>query len=471
MKKSHLLTPLFLTPSFFAPLFAASLLSHSPAAEAKASSEQISQLGNELTCVGAQAAGNADGSIPPFNGQWLGIPDGVEFTPYEGQHPVDPYPQDKPLFVINGHNWQQYESKLTEGQKAMFKRYPKTFSMPIYSGRRDFRYPDFVCDIARKNAQEAELIDQGMGFTGYKGAIPFPIPDTNQPLQVLQNHNFPYRAYTYHTVRDIADVNSKGYITWGRQNYRGLNVTNHPQEIGKPMEGVMAYSLTATELPARSKGSATVTSEPVNFAEANRLAWNYNPGTRRVRQLPEYGFDTPLSGTAGKLTIDSDRLMNGSPERYDWIVQGKKEIYIPANAYRVHSSEVKYDDLLQLGHANPDYMRYELRRVWVLEAKLKEGYRHRYGKRVMYLDEDTWHGVIADYYDTRDTLVQHAFINYFYAFDINAWQAGSSFYHDLTSGGYVGYNLFQEQEKAPVLNRHQYTKDNFSPAALRRLSH
>ncbi len=461
MKRSHL----------FTPLMTALLLGNSVQALAKASPEQEAKLGNELTCVGAVAAGNAAGTIPAYSGKWLGTPEGVSYTPNVGQHPVDPYPEDKALFVINSQNWQQYSEQLTIGQQAMFKRYPKTFTMPVYQGRRDFRYPDEVCDVAKKNAKEAELIDDGMGFSGYKGAIPFPIPDADQPLQVLQNHNFPYRAYTYHTVRDIADVNSKGSISWGRQNNKGFNVTNHPDEMGKPMEGVMAYSLTATELPARTKGSATVTSEPVNFARGNRLAWNYNPGTRRVRQLPEYGFDTPLTGTAGKLTIDSDRLMNGSPERYDWVLAGKKEIFIPANTYRVHSSDVKYDDLLQIGHAKPDYMRYELRRVWVLEANLKDGYRHRYGKRTMYIDEDTWHGVIADYYDTRGTLVQHAFINYFYAFDMNAWQAGTSFYHDLTSGGYVGYNLFQEREKGPVVNEGQFTKDNFSPAALRRLSH
>jgi hypothetical protein len=163
--------------------------------------------------------------------------------------------------------------------------------------------------------------------------------------------------------------------------------------------------------------------------------------------------------------------MNGSPERYEWSLKGKKEIFIPANAYRIQSNKVKYDDLLQVGHANPKFMRYELRRVWVLEGKLKEGYRHKYGKRTLYLDEDNWHAVVSDFYDTRDELVQYAFINYYYAFDADSWEAGSSFYHDLTTGGYVGYNLYQERALGVVLNEGGYTKDMFSPAALRRLSH
>jgi hypothetical protein len=154
-----------------------------------------------------------------------------------------------------------------------------------------------------------------------------------------------------------------------------------------------------------------------------------------------------------KMTIDSDRLFNGSPERYNWKNLGKKEIYIPANAYKIHANTVKYADLLKPGHANPDYMRYELRRVWVLEATLKEGYRHLYGKRVLFLDEDTGHAVMSDFYDARGNLWQQGLINYYYAFDSNAWHAGTAFYHDLIGGGYVAYNLFQERPKGPVLNK------------------
>ncbi len=453
------------------PLVATLLVANSAGVLAKVSPDEASKLDGELTCVGAIASGNADGTIPAFTGKWLGTPPGIDYTPNVGQHPVDPYSDDKPLYQITGQNWKKYADKLTAGQQALFQRYPDTFTMPVYEGRRDFRYPDDICDIAKRNAVESELIDDGFGFSGYKGAVPFPIPDVNKPLEVLSNHNFPYRAYTYSTVRDVADVSSTGNISWGRTTNNGLNIPNHPDELGKPVEGVMAYSITSTQLPTRLKGSATISSEPVNFARGKRLAWTYNPGTRRVRQLPEYGYDTPIAGTSGKLTIDTDRLMNGSPDRYDWKVTGKKEIYIPANTYKIHGSDVKYDDLLQIGHANPDYMRYELRRVWVLDGTLKEGYRHRYGQRTMYIDEDTWHGVMADYYDTRGTLVQHAYINYYYAYDMSAWQAGTSFYHDLTTGGYVGYNLFQERAKGPVLNEGKYSKENFTPAALRRLSH
>ena len=37
-------------------------------------------------------------------------------------------------------------------------------------------------------------------------------------------------------------------------------------------------------------------------------------------------------------------MYNGSPERYDWKLVGKKEIYVPYNSYKLHSNTVKYAD-------------------------------------------------------------------------------------------------------------------------------
>ncbi|WP_371185522.1 DUF1329 domain-containing protein [Thalassotalea maritima] len=440
-------------------------------AAAQASKEDISKLGNELTCVGAEAAANADGTIPAYTGKWLGTPEGIEYTPNVGQHPVDPYADEKPRLTITAANYKEHQDKLTPGQVAMFERYPETFEIPVYPGHRDFRYPDVVCDVAKKNAQEAVLVDNGFGFTGYMGAVPFPIPDPAQPMQLLANHNFPYRAFSYYGVRDVALVDSDGDISWGTQDFKGINLTLRPEDIGKPYGEIMAKSITKVIRPARNRGNATVSVEPNNFAQSKRLAWTYNPGTRRVRQLPEYGFDTALGSTSGKMTIDSDRLMNGSPERYNWSFVGKKEIYIPANAFKIHEEKVTLDDVLGKSHANPELMRYELRRVWVLEGKLKEGYRHRYGRRTLYLDEDSYHAIISDFYDTRDELVQHAYINYYYAFDAESYEAGSSFYHDLVNGGYVGYALTQDQERGNVLNTNDLDEKIFTPASLRRMSH
>lgn len=434
-------------------------------AHAKAAASEVEQLGKELTCVGAIRAGNKEGTIPQFTGKWQGAPPGVRHNPHSGEHPADLYADEKPLFIITAANVDKYADKLSPGQQAMFQSYPKTMQMPVYPGHRDFRYPDEVCATIRKNALESELADNQMGVKGRMGAINFPFPKSG--LEALWNTLLPTRAYTEENSADVVNVLSNGSIVYGRNESRYLSPYNDPANMGLPMPEVTSYAFTKTHLPDREKGSVVIAVEPANYGINKRLGWMYDPGTRRVRQLPDFGYDMPTPGTGGKLTTDSDRLFNGPPDRYHWKLLGKKEMYIPANAYRVMQPAIAYKDLLTPGHANPKYLRYELRRVWVIEGTLKEGYRHVYGKRVMYADEDTGQAVTSDLYDMRGQLWQYAFINYYYDFDLKAWHAGASFYHDLNAGSYLGYALVNERAKGPVLNRGGLTPAMYTPEAAR----
>lgn len=432
---------------------------------AKVPAEEAEKLGKELTCVGAIKAGNKEGTIPEYTGKWLGAPPGWDHVQGSGKHPVDIYANEKPLFNITAENMEQYADKLSDGQKAMFKKYPATYRIPVYPGHRDFRYPDSVCEVAKKNALESEVLEGGAGIKGHFGAINFPIPKSG--LELLWNNQHPFRAHMEVITRDMANVLSDGAMSFGRMLNQNLDRVSDPANSGKPTEGIGSYTQTRGLLPERDKGGVTNSVEPTNYGTNKRLAWNYDPGTRRVRQVPEYGFDQPMVGTGGKMTIDSDRFFNGSPERYNWESLGKKEMFIPANNYKIHQPTVKYANLLTKNHANPDFARYELRRVWVLQGTLKEGFRHLYGKRVMFLDEDTGHAVLSDFYDARGNLWQHALINYYYTPDLNAWHAGTSFYHDLNSGGYMGYNLFQERPQGPILNHGGLNPAMFTPEAAR----
>ncbi|MCX7078289.1 MAG: DUF1329 domain-containing protein, partial [Pseudomonas sp.] len=157
-------------------------------AYAQVSPEEAAKLGKELTCVGAEKAGNADGTIPPYTGKYLGEVPGWNHVKFSGDQPVDPYAAEKPVVVITAQNMSQYEAHLTDGQKALFKRYPATYKMNIYPGHRDFRYPDYVCARVMKNALSAKLVDDGMGIQGL-GQVPFPIPKSG--MEVLWNHQLP----------------------------------------------------------------------------------------------------------------------------------------------------------------------------------------------------------------------------------------------------------------------------------------
>lgn len=452
------------------PLHAALALSLgllcAPAALAKASADEIARLGKDLTCTGAIQAGNAEGTIPPFTGKILGTPPGVQFTPHTGQFQPDIYAQEKPLFEITAANLSQYADKLSEGQKALLQKFPKTLRLPVYPGHRDFRYSDEICAVVKRNAAEAEVVNDGNGVKGYMGALSFPFPKTG--LELFWNNSMPSRADTEEVVRDLVLVGSNGSKAWGRTRYIQLSNYDSKGSLGKPNAGKYAWVTNETMLPERDKGSVILSIEPMNFGTDKRLAWMYDPGTRRVRQMPEFGFDQPAPGSSGKVTIDSERLFNGPPERYEWSIQGKREMFVPANAFRLHQ-RIPYSELLQVGHPNPAYTRYELRRVWVLEGKLKPGYRHLYSRRVMFLDEDTGQAVASDFYDARGQLWQHGEIHHYYAFDIARFHAGSSFYYDLQSGAYVGLGLFQERDKAPILGRGNLSPSQYTPEMIRNM--
>lgn len=431
---------------------------------AAVSAEEAQKLGNELTCVGAKRAGNEAGTIPEYTGKYLGEVPGWDLEPHTGEHPVDPYADEEPRLVITAENASEYKDKLSEGQLAMFEQYPETWKMNVYPGHRDYRYPDFVCDRAMTNAKTAKLEENGMGVVGL-GHNPFPIP--KNAMEVLWNHQLPYRAWTEESRRDFASVGADGDIGWGRSHAVCLAPSNDPKNLPHTSDGVSALCRNETLEPIRERGNTSMNHEPYNYASGSRIAWTYNAGTRRVRLAPGYGYDQSLGGSNGNMTIDDERLFNGGPDRYNWELIGKKEMYVPANAFEVNSDEVSYDELLTPNHVNPEFIRYELRRVWVLEATLKEGSRHLYGKRRLFLDEDTWNAVVADNYDMRGNLWKHSFVNYYYHPDMSAWQAGAGFYHDLTNGEYVGSNLINERRTAHIINKGDWKRSDFTPDRLR----
>lgn len=173
-------------------------------------------------------------------------------------------------------------------------------------------------------------------------------------------------------------------------------------------------------------------------------------------------------GPGGFRTVDDDHLFNGSPERYDWKIAGKREIYIPWNSYRIHQSDVSTDELLKnKGHISTDKMRFEKHRVWVLEGNLKPGFRHQYAKRVIYIDEDTWAGVAADEYDSRDQLWRTVLTNWLYAYEIQGYYYGVAAHHDLISGAYLVDRMTMGRG-APKLNEGGMTPAMYSPEAAAR---
>lgn len=430
---------------------------------ASATAEEVAKLGgDEVTCMGAKRAGNGD-AIPDYSGKWYKTWDGVGA---EAGYDPGPYKDEKPLFTITSSNMDEYKDKLTAGQIGMFKKYPEKYKMNVYPTHRDFKFADWVCDVVKENAQKAKVVDDGLGVSGTAGAHPFPFPKTGN--EAIWNVINPHRAWTEYTIFDTADVYENGTIAWGKSEFKTLNPGNNPdpKKRSKYDDPINAYFFQKTLLPARSAGEVAVGFQPNNFKDNATQAWQYQPGIRRVRKAPEVGFDYPVP-PAGLRTVDDDYIFNGSPERYNWKLIGKKELFVPWHNFKINDPSVKYDQLVTPNTINPEFVRYELKRVWVTEGNLKDGVRHIYKKRHIYSDEDTWLSMTSDSYDAQDQLWRMNMVMFFYSQQSGTYHRGVSVYHNMTSGAYEATYLVNESDKWWELNQ-KMKKQEFSPQAAER---
>lgn len=430
-------------------------------AQAKMSATDIEKLGKTHTCFGAEKAGTSNG-VAEYTGKWIGVPDTVKFNPKSGVYP-DPYKDEKPIAVITSANLAEHKTFLSPGQLALFKKYPATYKIMVYPSHRDFGYEPWRCERTMENAKNATLKSGGMGVNGTRGGVLFPIPSSGDEL--FWNITTPHRVMEEEAIYDNNVVFPNGRRTEGRVYYRIYSPNNDPK-LPKKMDKVAAANVKVL-LPEREKGNIFVSVDSEDFKTTPRVAWQYNAGTRRVRQMPTFGFDMPSPSAGGTATIDDDRLFNGSPERYDWTLVGKKELYIPYNSYRTDSPDVNYKTLYPAKHHNPEHWRYELHRVYVLEATLKKGYRHLYAKRRFYVDEDSNIIVQAENYDARGNLWRVGIVSPQYIYDAKAFEVRNFINYDLNSGAYLVDRLVNEQKDRPLYNRSKFKPNVFTPGGLR----
>lgn len=428
---------------------------------AAVSPEEAARLDADLTPLGAERAGNAAGTIPAWTGGITEPPVGYD----PGDHHPDPYPTDTVLFTITAANVAEHATHLSEGQKALLSTYPDTWRMPVYPTRRSASYPVWVYEAAKANALTAELIVEGKG--GVANATitsPFPIPKSG--LEVIWNHNLRWRGIHVAPSHGVAAVTRLG-------NYGEILAE---QEVGIPYGAphmtpfTQAYPNVMLALkskiiqPALLAGNGSLIIEPINQTHAPRKAWTYSRGLRRVVRVPHAAYDFPIPNTENLQTIDDLGLFNGPPDRFAWRVVGKRELYLPYNAYRLHSDSVTSNDILRQGHINPELARYELHRVWVVEGILKPGQRHIYSRRVFYVDEDSWQITVAENYAQDGQLWRVAEAHAVNYYDVPVLLSTLEVYHDLKERRYLATGLDNGR------NMYRFSEDvdprEFSPNAL-----
>lgn len=429
---------------------------------AKITADEAARLGNDLTPIGAEKAANKDGSIPAWTG-------GITTPPASykaGMHHPDPYAEDKVLFTIDKSNVDKYKEYLSPGQIELFKTYPDTFKMNIYQTRRSASYPQFVYDATKKYATTAELVEGGNGIKNTAVGVPFPIPKDG--LEAIWNHLLRFRGLSIERFGGQAAPTASGSYNYVGFDEQLLVEYSDPKATPEKLQEsniLFKFKQKVTE-PARLAGTALLVHETMDQILTPRQAWTYNSGQRRVRRAPNVAYDAPGTAADSLRTTDDFDMFNGSPNRYNWTLKGKQELYIPYNSYKLHSDKLEYDDILQAGHINPEYVRYEKHRVWVVEANLKEGTRHIYKKRVFYIDEDSWQVHVADIYDNRDQMYRVAMAHGLNYYEVPTHWSTLEVYHDLNSRRYLAIGL-DNQEK--IYDFSQSFNDNeFTSSALRR---
>lgn len=443
-----------------AALLAALLAEPSVAA---VSAEDAKSLGGPvLTFIGAEKAGNKEGTIPDYLGEVIKAPAGYDAKNAPGNLP-DPW-NEKPVFAITAQNADKYADKL-QGMTEFFKKYPN-YRMDIYPTHRTTSFPKYVLDNTVRNATSCKAVQNELVLEGCYGGYPFPIPRTG--AQVMWNHLLAHETRASVSKFENWIITAEGSQvlqnkTVATQNYpyydAARSSTNAPRDI------YWQARLDTTE-PARKAGEKIVLIDAVDFLNVGRRAYQYIPGQRRVKLAPDISYDTPSPIGGGLITSDDSKLFIGAIDRYDWKLIGKKEKFIPYNNFKATDYKACPAKLLMTRNfPNPDCIRWELHRVWVVEATLKPSFRHIYKRRMFYFDEDGYYMGLAENYDAAGKLwrinitASHPF------FDVPGNASASNYVSDLQTGAWMVQGMVAERGLgtypiAPV------PSEFFSPEAL-----
>lgn len=380
------------------------------AACAAVSPEEAKELGKTLTPWGSEVAGNRDGSIPAYSGSLKGDP--VATEPEKGSgRPTDPYANEKPLVTITANNMDQYADNLSEATKELLRRYPNSFRVDVYPTHRRTAYSRFFVENSEKNATRCSLDEGGLAVKGCFGGIPFPIPKSGIEVMwnILLAPNAPGLLVTEGVYVDAngAPVESALQETYTAKPYNDERLTLEQWEA----DGQRSSQSSALQLaPARIAGDGTLTRYTANPVKNRNLGYAYQQGNRRVRAIPEAQYDFPTLVSGGALFFDELNIFTGKLDKFDYKLIGKKEMFIPYNDYRGVFAPT--DKMVSVGgghHPNPDCIRWERHRVWVVEATLKEGMRHAAVKRRYYIDEDYPAGGMTDSWDRSGKIFKGVF--------------------------------------------------------------
>ena len=438
---------------------AAALTLAAGVSQAAVTAQEAEQLKTTLTPLGAEKAGNKEGTIPAWDGGYTKVD--PNWKP--GQLRPDPFAADKPRLTITAKNMDQYKDKLTDGEMALLKKYPD-FRMDIYPTHRSAAAPQWVYDNTYKNATRAKTIDDGFGVEGAYGGIPFPIPKDG--YEVIWNQRLAWRggegAHALITTWVVTADGNRALATKGKQ-YFGWPYYKKNGSL-ETFDGYYNAAEIISLDPPYKVGEAILAVDSVDPSKEPRKIYQYLVGQRRVRKAPSVAYDTPDFVTSGIGYFDEAFGMFGPVDRYNMKLIGKMEKFIPYNENG--ASLAKIDELVKPKFLNPDHVRWELHRVWVVEATLKPGQRHVVPKRHYYIDEDNWQIALMDGWDAQNEIWRFG-----YNLGVLCPDGGGAYsnavgwgQYNLQTGAYFFNEVLNESSDAYTIEA--IPDSQFTPAAI-----
>lgn len=395
--------------------------------------EEAKLLGGTLTEVGAIRAGNAEGTIPAYTGGLTRPPPG--YQPLMGERGgapyVDPFAADKPLFSIDANKLAQYADRLDEGSQLLLRRFPGSYRIDVYPSRRSAALPPAALERTLKDVMRPKLAGDGTGLMDAHAQVPFPVPHSG--LEALWNVQLRY----------VQPWDQGVDLTWlidtaGRRTLltdARLTRMNAYWDTRRQSAEFYVQFIVEHQMPAVRAGSKEMMHIPMRMDERNYVAWAYIPGQRRVRMAPELQYDTVIASRGGLMFYDEASGLWGKLDRFDYRLVGRREMFIPYNAYRFIGAPVEEAALER--HHEPGVLRFELHRVWVVEGTLKAGQRHAQSRKLWYIDEDSWNIAIYNAFDAAGKPSRLILNALFTAYETPAVRSEPQVIYDLVNGGYT----------------------------------
>lgn len=420
--------------------------------------ERLSRLPPNLTPFGAEVAGDSSGAIPAWNGGLTSPP--PCFSASHGRY-CDPFSGDQPLYVVTADNVQQYAQWLSPGQLALFAKFPDSYRMRVFATQRSFANPPEIYAANEANMPRA-VLEEGVLKKAATG-LPFPMPANG--AEAMWNHRLRWRPLVTERVSaQFAVAESGDFAQTQEREIVHFDYGAADYDL-KSARGILSRRLQWLMQPARQAGVGILLDDVADPTDFARRAWQFGSGDEHARRAPNLGYDTPGIGTDNLRSNDQIDMFFGPLDGYDFKLIGKQELLVPANSYALHAADVSYRTLIGKHHLNPDFARYELRRVWVVDAQLKRGAVHVYRHRRFYLDEDGWQIRVADNYDNRGVLWRVQEAHTVMAWDHRYELPVAETVYDLPGNRYLVQGLNNEE---PEVSYPEMEADDFGASDLAR---